>query len=45
MGVHEDRGNLKKREEEMFNSSSRPALVVSPIERDAVHLNKKKIKV
>jgi hypothetical protein len=37
MGVHEDRGDSKEREEEM----SSPTSVDSPIKRDAVYLNRK----
>ncbi len=36
MGVHKDRGDLKKGEEEIRNST-----VVSAIKRDAIYLNKK----
>jgi hypothetical protein len=39
MGVHEDRRDLKKEEEEI--PVTRVASVVSPMKRDAVYLNKK----
>ncbi len=40
MGVHEDRGDLKKRGKK--RKVTRPSSVVSPIKRDAVYLNEKR---